>query len=98
MQPRIAQNSSSSPGKSPAMCIARPPERLELLPQLVAARVELEVVEAGVIRNLARRHRQRPQRDAGQLQVDEVADALDRADLDLRREARAQRFAAASAR
>src|SRR5205814_5796214 len=50
---------------------------LELLPQLAAA-VELEVVEAGVEGQLSRRRRQRAQRDAGQLQVDEVAQALGR--------------------
>src|SRR5690349_25107667 len=63
---------------------------LELLPQLVVAGVELEVVEARVVRDLSRRYRQGPQADARQLQVHEVADALHRPDLGLRGKARAQ--------
>ena len=90
---RIAQNSSSRPGKVAGDVHRQAARLLELLPQVVVARLELEVVEAGVVRDLARRHRQRLQRDARQLQVDQVADALDRADLDLRRKARAQRLA-----
>src|SRR5215470_14266345 len=62
---------------------------LELRPQ-VAAPLELEVSEAGVVRNLARRYRHRVQPNAGKLQVHEVADLLDWADLDLKREAHTQ--------
>ena len=50
---------------------------------VLAAAVHLEVVEARVERDLARGHRQRFERDAGQLQVDEVAQFLDRPELGL---------------
>lgn len=48
-----------------------------------ALTVELEVAVTGVIGQLARRHRQRQQRDTGQLQADEFADLVARRHLGL---------------
>src|SRR5690606_13971570 len=55
-----------------------------------ARAIELEVREVGVIRDLSRRDRQRPNRHTGKLRVHEVADLLDGADLRLRRESAPQ--------
>ena len=80
---------SPRPGNSPATCRRHAARGLELLPQL-AGLIELEVDEAGVKRNLPRRDRHGVHRHARQLQVHQVADLLDRPDLELRREAPAQ--------
>ncbi|ABA52807.1 hypothetical protein BURPS1710b_A1206 [Burkholderia pseudomallei 1710b] len=61
----------------------------ELFPHL-AALVDLEVRVARVIRNLPRRDGQLPHRDARQLQLHEIANALDGTELRLRGKARAQ--------
>src|SRR5690606_33228897 len=52
--------------------------------------VELEIDRIAEERQSAWRHRQRRDRHAGKLQVDEIADLLDRPDLDLRRKLAAQ--------
>src|SRR5690606_36305016 len=57
---------------------------LQLAPQRRLL-VELEVQVAGVVRDLPGRHLHRGHADAGQLQVDQVADLLDRPDLGLLR-------------
>src|SRR6185437_1963849 len=62
---------------------------LERAPQLVAA-IQLEVGKSGVIRDLPRRDGHWLQSDARQLQIHQVADLLDGADLHLRRESAAQ--------
>src|SRR5262249_44876599 len=56
------------------------PRLLGHLPEIPAA-LQLEVEEARVIGDLPRRYRQAAQHDARQVQVHEVADALDRPDL-----------------
>src|SRR6056297_3173041 len=58
---------------------------LETLPVFALA-LELEVVVAGVVWNLARGHRQRFGAYAANLLVDQVANDFDRTDLDLLRE------------
>ena len=67
--------------------MATPPEPSQLAPQLVCL-IQLEVLEAGVIRNLARRRRaSRRTGTPGSSEVHQVANLLDRPDLELRREA-----------
>src|SRR5437762_1301744 len=60
------------------------PRARELTPQVVRL-IELEVHEARVKRDLSRRNRHRVHRHARQLQVDEIANLLHGADLELRR-------------
>lgn len=64
----------------------------QLLPGFAAA-IQLVIGGTCVVRQLARRHGQRQQGDARQLQVDQVADVLYRADLALLAEARTQGLA-----
>ena len=57
-----------------------------------ALRLELEITKAGVERDLPRRHRQRLQADAGHRGIDQLANALDRGDSELRRQMRSDRL------
>src|SRR5262249_31752246 len=59
---------------------------LGLLPE-VAALVQLEVEEARVVGDLPRRHGQAAERDTREIEIDEIPDALARADLHQRQQA-----------
>ncbi len=89
--PRMAQKARFSPGNWPAMWKAKPPECVSCFQ--CAAAVQFEIGGAGVVGDLPRRHRHRQQADTRQLQVDQVADVLHRADLGLLREVPAQALA-----
>ena len=67
-QLRIAQNSSASPGNSPATCIATPPELLSCSHSCVGL-IELEIREPRVIGDLPRRDGHGVHRHTGQLQA-----------------------------
>ncbi len=56
----------------------------------VAGAIELEIDTAGVIRDLSRRHRHRPQGNTGKLQVHQVTDLVRGADFYLQRQPGAQ--------
>src|SRR5215470_3179802 len=66
-----------------------PARALHRLP-VGAGAIELEIGDAGMIRDLARRNRQRPDRDAGQRRIYHIPDILDRSQLDVGRKVAAQ--------
>ncbi|MOA63841.1 hypothetical protein D3C78_1897110 [compost metagenome] len=63
------------------------------LRQVFGAGLQDEIGFVGMEGDLPRSHRQRPDLDTGQMQVDQLTDALHRANLEVQRQSMAQLFA-----